>query len=149
MWSRFCLKILFISALRTTLFAAELASPDFEKDVRPILEKNCLKCHGESTPQAQLDLRTAESALAGGKSGSTLVPGDSSESLLVSKVTSGSMPPGDARLSDQEISLIRLWIDRQGMPPGWRVSPRRTCFRSFRCTASTATERVSRREDSI
>ena len=118
MWSRFCLKILFISALRTTLFAAELASPDFEKDVRPILEKNCLKCHGESTPQAQLDLRTAESALAGGKSGSALVPGDSSESLLVSKVTSGSMPPGDARLSDQEISLIRLWIDRQGMPTG-------------------------------
>ena len=32
----------------------------------------------------------------------------------MSKVTSGSMPPGDARLSDQEISLIRLWIDRQG-----------------------------------
>ncbi len=116
MWSRFCLKFFFFSALRTTLFATELASPDFEKDVRPILEKNCLQCHGESAPQAQLDLRTSETLLAGGKSGSALVPGASSESLLVSKVTSGSMPPGEARLSDEEISLIRLWIDRQGKP---------------------------------
>ena len=114
MWSRFCFKILFFSALQTTLLATELASPDFEKDVRPILEKNCLQCHGASAPQAQLDLRTSESLLAGGKSGSALVPGASSKSLLVSKVISGSMPPGEGRLSDEEISLIRLWIDRQG-----------------------------------
>ena len=114
MRSRRCLKIFLFSTLGTRLFAAELASPDFEKDVRPILEKNCLQCHGESAPQAQLDLRTPETLLSGGKSGSALVPGDSSESLLVSKVTSGSMPPGEARLSDEEISLIRLWIDRQG-----------------------------------
>ena len=114
MCSRFFLNIPLFATLWSTLPAAELPSPDFERDVRPILEKNCLQCHGESTPQAQLDLRTPETLLAGGKSGSALVPGDSSESLLVSKVTSGSMPPGDSRLSDEEISLIRLWIDRQG-----------------------------------
>ncbi len=114
MWCRFYLTSFFFSTLWITLVAGELPSPDFENDVLPILEKNCLQCHGESALQAQLDLRTPETALAGGKSGSALVPGASSESLLVSKVTSGSMPPGDARLSDQEISLIRLWIDRQG-----------------------------------
>ena len=114
MCTRTCLKTLFFATLWTTLCAAELPSPDFEKDIRPILEKNCLQCHGESAPQAQLDLRTPGTVLAGGKSGSALVPGASSESLLVSKVTSGSMPPGEARLSDEEISLIRLWIDRQG-----------------------------------
>ena len=65
MWCRFCLTIFFFSTLRTTLVAGELPSPDFENDVLPILEKNCLQCHGESAPQAQLDLRTPETVLAG------------------------------------------------------------------------------------
>ena len=115
MWRQSLSTIAVFLAFGTPLTAtSELASPDFETEVQPILTQNCLACHGESSPQAQLDLRTPESILAGGKSGSAFVPGDGAESLLVSKLTSGAMPPGDSRLSEEEIGVIRLWIDRQG-----------------------------------
>src|SRR5262245_32570598 len=69
-------------------------------------------CHGETAPQAGLDLRTRESMLKGGKSGRALVPGSSDQSLLIDKVASKSMPPGEVKLSDKEVALIRLWIDK-------------------------------------
>ena len=49
--------------------------------------------------------------LTGGKSGPAVVPGSSDRSLLIEKVASGAMPPGDQRLSPAEIGLIRQWID--------------------------------------
>ena len=93
--------------------AAKSMLPDFTEDVRPILEKNCFHCHSNSSPQAHLDLETSESMLAGGKSGPAFVPGASAQSLMVSKVTSGSMPPGESALSRKEIQTIREWIDAQ------------------------------------
>ena len=45
----------------------------FEKDVQPILEKNCLSCHGE-TMQGRLDLRSRDGALKGGARGAAFSP---------------------------------------------------------------------------
>ncbi|PYV44210.1 MAG: hypothetical protein DMG06_07415 [Acidobacteria bacterium] len=86
--------------------------PAFESDVMPILKEHCLMCHGETALQAGLDLRTRDSILKGGKSGPVIVPGSSEQSLLINKIASKSMPPGDVKLSDKEIGLIRLWIDK-------------------------------------
>ncbi len=69
-------------------------------------------CHGETTPQAGLDLRTRDSILKGGKSGRAVVPGSSDKSLLIDKIASKSMPPGKVKLTEKEIGLIRLWIDK-------------------------------------
>ena len=84
----------------------------FQSSVLPILQANCLACHGALSPQADLDLRTVDSIFTGGKSGTSVIPGSSDRSLLVQKVVSGAMPPGDQRLSPAEIELIRRWIDR-------------------------------------
>ena len=65
---------------------------DFAKDVLPIFTSRCGACHSGSSPQAELDLSTPESALRGGKSGRVIVPGASGRSLLIEKVVSGSMP---------------------------------------------------------
>jgi Planctomycete cytochrome C len=43
-------------------------TPQFEKDVLPLLTANCLKCHGSTKPKAGLDLRTRAGILKGGGS---------------------------------------------------------------------------------
>ena len=94
------------------LLGQDISLPTFESDIVPILKANCLMCHGETTPQAGLDLRTRDSILKGGKSGRAVVPGSSDKSLLIDKIASKSMPPGKVKLTEKEIGLIRLWIDK-------------------------------------
>ena len=85
--------------------------PRFESHVAPIFQTHCLTCHGESLQQAELDLRTRDAVLKGGKSGPALVPGVPVESLLLEKVSSGAMPIGSQKLSPDEIEVIRRWIE--------------------------------------
>ena len=102
----------------TTFLAQDIGTPTFESSVMPILRANCVMCHGETAPQAGLDLRTYDSILKGGKSGPVVLPGSSAQSLLIDKVASKSMPPGDVKLTDKDIQLIRLWIDKGAVGPG-------------------------------
>jgi hypothetical protein len=95
-------------ALGICAFAAD---PSFEKDVQPILQAKCLACHG-TMPQGKLDLRTPESILKGGATGPVIVPGASAKSLLLDKVVTRQMPPGNPKLTDAEIDVIRRWVDR-------------------------------------
>lgn len=97
-------------ALQTVALAAQGTSPSFQDDVSPIFAGNCLVCHAEAA-QSGLDLRTVESILKGGMSGPAVVPGKSAESLLMTKVESGQMPPGPSRLTAAQIGIIRDWID--------------------------------------
>ena len=62
-----CAAVLFIAP--AYLAAQAPSAPRFEPDIAPILIENCVVCHGESSPQAELDVRTREALLAGGKSG--------------------------------------------------------------------------------
>jgi hypothetical protein len=54
----------------------------FAKDIQPVLESSCLKCHGSAIQLSKLDLRTRETALKGGEKGPALVPGKAEESKL-------------------------------------------------------------------
>lgn len=84
----------------------------YEQHIRPLLKEHCFACHGETGKrEGELDLRLRRLILAGGESGTTLVPGDRSESYLFSQIESGAMPPGDVQLSDEEIDLVGRWID--------------------------------------
>ena len=113
---RFCCRLIWLPPL---FFASVTGTGEaridlFESSIRPIFENRCLACHGESAPQAELDLRTPASILEGGKSGPAVVAGSADRSLLLDKVVSGTMPPGDDALSREEIGAIRGWIDRLG-----------------------------------
>ena len=55
----------------------------FEKNIKPILESSCLRCHGQQRPKGDLSLDTLESLLKGGKDGKVVVVGDSKKSPLV------------------------------------------------------------------
>src|SRR6266478_1826820 len=87
------LSVIELLPFRTTFLAQDIGTPTFESSVMPILRANCVMCHGETAPQAGLDLRTYDSILKGGKSGRAVLPGSSDQSLLIDKVVSKSMPP--------------------------------------------------------
>jgi hypothetical protein len=69
----------------------------FEKDIHPIFDENCVRCHGDQRPKANLRLDNLEGVMKGSKDGKVLVAGHSEQSGLVFAVSeiNGkiSMPP--------------------------------------------------------
>ncbi|MBI5091200.1 MAG: PSD1 domain-containing protein [Candidatus Hydrogenedentes bacterium] len=89
---------------------------DFIKDVHPILTERCYSCHAGAKHRGGLSLESRESLLKGGESGPAALEGKSGESLLI-KLVAGLvpgkvMPQSGARLSSDEIAVLRAWIDQ-------------------------------------
>ena len=87
----------------------------FEKRVRPLLAENCYSCHSAEAPSVFANLRLDSRAglLRGGDSGSAVVPGDSSASLLLRAVRGQAkalMPP-TGQLSEEKIADLATWVD--------------------------------------
>lgn len=122
----FAISLLALLSLGRASLAEDAAAPSltFERDIRPILKANCLDCHGmEKGRQAKLDLRLRRLMLAGGESGPALTPGDPQTSLIYKRIVAHEMPPGEKKLSDEEIAKIGNWISSGGLtlrdePPG-------------------------------
>ena len=106
--------------LATCCPLAAAPPPGFEGDVLPILQAKCVMCHG-TAPQGKLDLRSQQAILNGGASGPVVVPGESAKSLLLTKVVTRQMPPGNVKLTEAEIDQIRTWIDK-GLAPAAPVT---------------------------
>ncbi len=102
--------------MRSILMALALAAAAFAEDyaavLLPVFRANCLGCHSGAAAQAGLDLSTFEAAVKGGKTGPALKPGFSSDSLLLSKIVSGQMPPG-RKLDEAIVKTVGGWIDKQ------------------------------------
>ncbi len=81
----------------------------FDETVAPILARRCLDCHSGSDPKGKLDLSQRSTAMAGGETGSTIVPGKPEESLLWEQLESDEMPP-KSPLTPLEKSTIKAWI---------------------------------------
>jgi len=89
---------------------------DFARDVRPVLERHCFKCHGPEKQKGELRFDVKEGAFKTGESGERpIVPKHASESRLIKLVTSAKedewMPPKGERLAVAEIDLLKRWID--------------------------------------
>jgi hypothetical protein len=104
---------------------------DFNRDVRPILSRNCFACHGPDAAHREADLRldVRDVAVAPLPSGNrAIVPGDADASALVQRVGAADdalrMPPPQTgkRLSAAEIATLRRWV-AQGAPyaPHWSL----------------------------
>jgi Protein of unknown function (DUF1553)/Protein of unknown function (DUF1549)/Planctomycete cytochrome C len=89
---------------------------DYLKQIRPILRERCIACHGSLKQEGGLRLDTAELAIKGGDSGSVIIRGDVSKSLIISRISATDvaerMPPENegAPLSAEQILLVRDWI---------------------------------------
>ena len=115
------LGLLLTCALLVAAFLTRRGSDDevhFSRDIRPILNQNCMPCHGGVRQKNGISFLFREEALGTGKSGKrTIVPGKPNESELIARVTSSDpearMPYHAPPLSAQQIDLLRRWI-KQG-----------------------------------
>ena len=86
--------------------------------VMPILDNKCVKCHNLNKSKGDLILNSKEAILKGGESGSILVSFDASSSHLYNYPNlpmedKMHMPPeGNSQLTENEIELLRIWIDK-------------------------------------
>ncbi|HMJ91583.1 MAG TPA: c-type cytochrome domain-containing protein, partial [Candidatus Acidoferrum sp.] len=115
----------FITALGVVLVAvvaARGAAPiDFSREVKPILEHHCVKCHSGEKPKGRLNMETKAAAFRGGDGGPGIVPGNPDKSPIFKLTTlptdnDNVMPPAKEQpLAKDQIALIGEWV-KQGAP---------------------------------
>lgn len=91
----------------------------FKKEVKPLLEKNCYRCHGgRKRIKGNLNLTTREGLLKGGDIGPALNVKKPDGSLFLEMLSykdeEHEMPPA-GKLSDEEIAIFTKWI-QMGAP---------------------------------
>lgn len=93
----------------------------FDRDIKPIFEATCFRCHGPERPKSKFSLDQRDTALKGGANGVDILPGRSGASPLIHYVSrlveDMEMPPPDKGepLTREQVGLLRTWID-QGAP---------------------------------
>jgi hypothetical protein len=108
--------------------AESTTSPQFNRDIRPILSDRCFPCHGHDpgNRKAELRLDTPEGATEW-----AIIPGDAESSEVVLRVDSEDpeyrMPPATSPkqpLNEKQIELLKQWIDAGAeYEPHWAYIP--------------------------
>ena len=116
------------------------AAISFERQIRPILKTWCLDCHGGEATEGGLDLRLRRFITRGGESGPAIVPADATASLLMHRVRSAEMPPGEKKLPAAEAAVLEQWIaagaptlrpEPEELPPGVGISEEERSWWAF------------------
>ncbi|MEQ8532964.1 MAG: DUF1549 domain-containing protein, partial [Imperialibacter sp.] len=89
---------------------------DFSTEVKPILNQHCITCHGGVKKNGGFSVLFREEALGDTKSGKpAIIPGHADESELMRRLLANDpevkMPYKKKPLSDEEIDILRRWID--------------------------------------
>ncbi len=133
------MKFTFLVSLACLSLAPLQAAVDFEKDVRPILENNCVRCHNPKgtdfeTGRTDLDMSSKETMMADPE---TIVAGDASKSRLYTSTVLADgakklMPPKNKatgaleRLTKAQTDTLKAWIDEGAIfPAGTKLVARK------------------------
>lgn len=93
------------------LEAIPQANISYSKDIYPILESRCGKCHMGSFTSENLNMETYDSLMAGSQNGVVIVAGNAKESLLARKILKGEMPKRGPKLTPAQVQIIIDWIN--------------------------------------
>ena len=85
-------------------------APDYARDIRPIFEKNCYQCHGEKLQSGGLRLDRQAAA-------------NPEIYRRVAGLGNTARMPMGGRLSDDQIGLIKNWIDTAPKQKHWAFVP--------------------------
>ncbi len=109
--------IITLLSLAALTCSVRAEGPDFVKEIAPILEASCVKCHCEAKAKGKLRMDTKEMAMKGGKDTKLIIPGKPEDSalikvLLLDPAEDEAMPPeGKApRPEAAQIELLKKWI---------------------------------------
>ena len=108
------LAIACIFIFSTTVIAAD-AGVDFDRQIQPILQRACVKCHGAEKQKGGLRLDRAREAFGSIESGKqAIIAFKPDQSELIRRIASSDaderMPPKGEPLSASEIQLMRSWV---------------------------------------
>ena len=102
---------------------------DYSTQVKPIINKNCITCHGGVRAKGNFSLLFRDSALKKTKDGKyAIIPGDPDHSEMIQRLTLNDpderMPYHHEPLTKEEIDILRKWI-KEGAPWGknWSYVP--------------------------
>jgi hypothetical protein len=99
--------------------ASDQAIDLFEKRIRPVLVKECQRCHGEKKQQANLRIDSRDGWMKGGDTGPAIVAGET-QSLLLKAIryedVDLEMPP-DGKLPDEVIADFERWVALGAIDP--------------------------------
>ena len=104
-------RLLGFSIILSYLFAV-----DYESEIQPIFNANCGNCHiGNSS--GGVNLSTYQNVM----DSDVITPFDANDSELYDLITENNnegddMPPGNAELTDAQITLIQDWINEGALP---------------------------------
>lgn len=128
--------ILLLSIGACSYFGSKDSAISFNRDVRPILNEKCLRCHGGVKANGRFSLLFEEEAFSETQSGEkAIVRGNHEKSELFRRIVHEDpklrMPSEADPLSSDEIEVIRKWIDQGAkwekhwayIPPNENVSP--------------------------
>lgn len=79
----------------------------FKADVQPIFKARCVNCHGGAEG---LYLDSYANVMRGGEHGPVIVPGNPAGSLLIQRVSNGTMPAGGPPLTPPQIQTLVNWV---------------------------------------
>jgi len=108
----------FLTAVGTATQAEDATSAvSFSRDVAPVLLRRCVSCHGEKKAESNYRLDTFDVLKKSGDFElNPVTPGDIDDSEIIRLITSDDsderMPRGSDPLSEEDISLIRKWIEQ-------------------------------------
>ncbi|MCB0669617.1 MAG: DUF1553 domain-containing protein [Saprospiraceae bacterium] len=107
-----------ILALLTFLWLRPGTEVDFNTQIKPVLNEQCMSCHGGVKNQGGLSFLFEEEAKGVVESGErAIVPGHPARSALIHRLTTTDpelrMPLEKAPLSDEQVELFKSWI-KQG-----------------------------------
>ncbi len=111
------LTILIIGAIAVVQGCLSNTSVSFNDDIKPLLNKKCLKCHGGIKASGGLNLLTRELALTTTEAGNrAIVPGNAKASELIRRLRHADaqirMPLDEEPLTESEIRLLEKWINQ-------------------------------------
>ena len=139
--SRLFLAALFVLSSTASVVADDNVGLTFEHDIRPILKTYCFGCHGATEKvKGELDLRLRRFMIDGGENGAAIVPGKPDESLLLTRLKAGEMPPGEEKVPADQIAIFEKWIaagaltaraEPEKLDPGIGITPEERAFWSF------------------
>src|SRR5438045_2545901 len=104
---------LVVSAIAIPAFGQR--DPLFKTEILPVLEKNCVGCHGPKQKMAKLDLSSFAGMMEGSSSGPVIAPGKPERSLMWKLIESGQMPQG-GKLTAAEKQLIKSYMQYGRFP---------------------------------
>src|SRR5262245_11254947 len=112
--------LIFMLALAVPLSRGANAGALWAGKIQPLLDANCVKCHGPLEQKSGLELDNLEAVMKGGDEGAVVIAGKPEQSRLYKYLAPDSDPhmPPKKQLTDAQRELVREWITAiEAKPP--------------------------------